>query len=59
VSADIRVLVDGQLRFQRRQINGTHGAFAVVIPIYENDRFLTLVGTDGGDGIFADDIHVW
>jgi hypothetical protein len=54
VYADIWVLVDGKVRFQRRQINKTHGAFSVVIPIAEGDRFLTLAATDGGDGIACD-----
>jgi hypothetical protein len=52
--ADIRVLVDGEQRFSRRQINNTHGAFAVNIPLQETDRFLTLVATDGKDGISYD-----
>jgi hypothetical protein len=51
VFADIRVLVDGEQRFSRRQINSTHGPFAVSVPLRENDRFLTLVATDGKDGI--------
>ena len=31
-----------------------HGAFSISIPLRERDRFLTLVATDGGDGIIAD-----
>ena len=38
-------------RFQRREINGCNGAFSIVVPIDENDRFLTLAATDGGNGI--------
>jgi hypothetical protein len=52
--ADLWVLVDGRSRWQRRQINGSHGAFSIVIPLDRNDRFLTLVATDGGDNILAD-----
>ena len=48
--ADLWVLVDGQERFKRREINHYSGALPVVIPIHPNDRFLTLVATDGGDG---------
>ena len=49
--ADVWVLVDGQVRFRRREINGCYGAFPVVFPIGEKDRFLTLVATDGGNGL--------
>jgi hypothetical protein len=52
--ADIRVLVDGRQWFQRWQINGQSGAFIVVVPIADHDRFLTLATTDGGDGIRGD-----
>jgi hypothetical protein len=52
--ADIRVLVDGRQWFQRWQINGQSGAFVVVVPIADHDRFLTLATTDGGDGISGD-----
>jgi hypothetical protein len=51
VSADIWVLVDGQMRFQRREINNTQGVFQIAIPIGEQDRFLTLAATDGGNGV--------
>ena len=54
VYADVWVLVDGQVRFQRREINGYNGAFPIAIPIGENDRFLTLAATDGGNGIECD-----
>ena len=50
VSADLWVLVDGQERFRRREINGCNGAFPVVVPFGDNDRFLTLASTDGGNG---------
>jgi hypothetical protein len=51
VSADVWVLVDGQVRFRRREINGYSGAFPVLLTLNENDRFLTLAVTDGGNGI--------
>jgi hypothetical protein len=50
VCADIWVLVDGKVRFQRREINRSQGAYMVMLPIGKNDRFLTLAATDGGDG---------
>jgi hypothetical protein len=46
---DVWVLVDGQARFRRRQINATNGGFAVAFPLGQRDRFLTLAATDGGD----------
>ena len=54
VIADIWVLVDGEARFRRRQINASHSVFSVTVPLGENDRFLTLAATDGGNGFFAD-----
>jgi hypothetical protein len=47
--ADVWVLVDGQARFRRRQINAANGGFSVAFAVRENDRFLTLAATDGGD----------
>jgi hypothetical protein len=52
--ADIWVLIDGQRRFQRRQINCVSGVFVVQVPIGKTDRFLTLAATDGGDGVGHD-----
>ena len=54
VTADVWVLVDGQARFRRREINRYTGAFSIAIPIAESDRFLTLAATDGGNGISWD-----
>ena len=51
VGADVWVLVDGEVRFRRREINGYNGLFPIALPLGENDRFLTLVATDGGNGI--------
>ena len=53
-AADIWALVDGQTRFQRREINRSQGAFSIVVPINERDRFLTLAATDAEDGIAGD-----
>jgi hypothetical protein len=51
VFADLWVFVDGQVRFQRREINRYNGAMPAVVPISDKDRFLTLAATDGGDNI--------
>jgi hypothetical protein len=53
--ADIWVLVDGKARFRRQQVDSYSGVFAVVVPIGEKDRFLTLAATDGGNGIISHD----
>lgn len=52
--ADFWVLVDGQVRYQRQKIDGLSGAFYIAVPIRDTDRFLTLVGTDAGDGVRHD-----
>ena len=36
------------------QINRLNGAFSVAFPIRDEDRFLTLASTDGGNGVNAD-----
>ena len=54
VFADLRVLVDGQSQFQRRAISGCTGAFPVAVTIRDGDRFLTLISSDGGNGIDHD-----
>ncbi len=60
VSADLWVLVDGQVRFERHEIDGYSGAFQVLIAINDDDRFLTLATTDGGitdygvNGVYGD-----
>jgi hypothetical protein len=53
-SADVWILVDGERRAGRRGNTGAAGAFPLTIPIGQNDRFLTLAATDGGDGLFWD-----
>lgn len=54
VSADVWVLVDGQTRCHYRQISRWNGALPVRVPIADQDRFLTLAATDGGDTIRYD-----
>jgi hypothetical protein len=54
--ADIWVLVDGQVRFRRREINGFNGGFSIKVPLAKSDRFLTLATTDSGDGIACDQV---
>jgi hypothetical protein len=49
--ADVWVLVDGQVRFRRRQITGRDGAYSVAFSINDHERFLTLAATDGGDNV--------
>jgi hypothetical protein len=47
-NADIWILVDGQIRYQKKQIK-TWGGETITIELQDKDRFLTLVSTDGGD----------
>ncbi len=54
VFADVWVLVDGQPRFRRREINGYSGSFSVDVAIGKKDHYLTLIGSDGGNHIHAD-----
>jgi hypothetical protein len=56
VFADVWVLVDGQVRFKRREINNYMGAMPVNVSISDNDRFLTLAVTDGGNSYMCDQI---
>jgi hypothetical protein len=42
------------MRFKRREITNFNGAMPINIPIAKNDRFLTLVATDGGNTIAGD-----
>lgn len=52
--ADVWVLVDGRTRFRQRQLNGCNAGCAIVVLLCKEDRFLTLVGSDSGNGIEAD-----
>jgi len=48
-NADFWVLVDGELRYKKTRIIEKEKYYSVDIKLSENDRFLTLVTTDGGD----------
>jgi hypothetical protein len=52
--ADFWVLVDGQVRLGREAVQVQTGGIPVNIELNKNDRFLTLIVTDGGDGIGYD-----
>ena len=53
-TADVWVLLDGKVRFKLREINSYNGVLSVNIEIGNTNRFLTLVSTDGGNGIPKD-----
>ncbi|HEX4145872.1 MAG TPA: DUF1553 domain-containing protein [Pirellulales bacterium] len=55
-NADFAVYVDGTLRAERRNINHASGGTALDLPLAPEERFLTLVATDGGNGIAYDQI---
>ena len=48
--ADFWVLVDGRVHFSRKGV-GARGDDEIVVPISDNDRFLTLATTDGGEEV--------
>lgn len=48
--ADFWVLVDGQVRFHRREMEVPSGAALVNVELQDGSRFLSLIVTDGGDG---------
>jgi hypothetical protein len=45
--ADFWVLVDGQKRFEAKGLQSGTGFREISIPLNSQDRFLTLVSTDG------------
>ncbi|HOK96222.1 MAG TPA: NPCBM/NEW2 domain-containing protein [Anaerohalosphaeraceae bacterium] len=47
--ADVYVLVDGQVRFAKKDLSVADAAAAIAVDIYPEDRFLTLVTTQGSD----------
>jgi hypothetical protein len=49
-TADIYVFVDGKVKLEQMQFRPGQSAFAVDVEIGADDRFLTLVATDGGEG---------
>jgi hypothetical protein len=48
-NGDFWVLVDGKVRYSRKNVTDKSFADNICIELHENDRFLTLVTTDGGD----------
>lgn len=54
--ADVFVYVDGALRAARRTFGNKAGGTPVEFDIQSEERFLTLVATDGGDGIGFDQV---
>ncbi len=56
VSADYWVLVDGHVRSRCFQINAYSGCIPITVPIKPDERFLTLVSTDGGNSMNHDHI---
>jgi hypothetical protein len=52
--ADIWVFVDGRLKFKRTRFRPKEGAVPIDVEIGVNDRYLTIVVTDGGNGNWRD-----
>jgi hypothetical protein len=52
--ADVWVFVDGRLKFRRIGLCPQDGSVEVDVELGPRDRFLTLVSTDGGNGITSD-----
>jgi len=52
--ADFWVLVDGEVQFSHRGLQMQSGAVSINIEVKDASRFLTLVVTDGSDGIGYD-----
>lgn len=48
-NADFWILVDGKLRYSKQKVRKKGILETVDIDLSENDRFLTLITTDGGD----------
>lgn len=48
-NADFWILVDGELRYRKENVQQKGVIGTIDIQLSENDRFLTLVTTDGGD----------
>ncbi|QNN21667.1 hypothetical protein HED60_05085 [Planctomycetales bacterium ZRK34] len=54
VAADLWVIVDGQARFKRTDVNSRDGVFEVDVELTGADRFLTLAATDAGNSFNYD-----
>jgi hypothetical protein len=48
-NGDFWVLVDGKVRYSKKNVSQKESVDSVTIDLQENDRFLTLAATDGGD----------
>ena len=55
-SAAVRVLVDGELIFLNERLTPKSGRVYVNVTLPESARFITLMATDGGDGISHDQV---
>ncbi len=55
--ADVWVLVDGQLRFDRTNLRDEDGLIPIDIPLTAEDQYLTLIATEGVDNNFGDHIQ--
>lgn len=53
-TVDFRVLVDGELRFERNRLGRDEGKVVVDVPLSPSARFLSLVSTDSGNSFSFD-----
>ena len=51
---DLWIFVDGRLKYKRIGLSRKDGPLNLIVELGSGDRFLTLVATDGGDGISSD-----
>ena len=51
---DFWVVVDGELRFNKRRIGPSVDGLPFEVPLRPDDHFLTLMTTDGGDTVSFD-----
>lgn len=54
--ADFAVYVDGRRLVEHRQLAASHGGIDIHVDLPADARFLTLIATDGGNGIGFDQI---
>jgi hypothetical protein len=54
LTADVWVLVDGDVRFVRRGFDQSDGAIPIDLPLTRDDHMLTLAVTSGADGVEYD-----
>lgn len=57
-SANFRVIVDGDLRFEKLKFGKSDGEIAITVELDASDRFLTLVSTDAGNSTNFDRVVV-